>query len=451
MKIVIIGSGKVGRAIVEHISKEGHDLCVIDKNTKVVEELINSFDISGVLGNGASYEIQKKAEVDKADIVITTTSSDEVNILACLVAKKLGAKNTIARIRNHEYYQQVNFMKKDLGLSMIINPEQEAANEIVRMLDFPQALKIDTFSKGRISLIELFIGKDSPLVGDTLQVIRQKYPYQVLVCAVQRGENVFIPKGDFIIEANDKIHITAPRDEIVKFLSKLGYIDKKLSSVMVVGGGKISNYLVQKLVKNKYRVKVIEVDEKRCYELGELFPDATIICGDGADQDLLVDEGIESTDALVSLTGMDEENIIISMYASNIKVPKVISKVNRDGFAGMLQSTGIASVVSAKNIAAVRVVRYVRALSNSRGSNVVTLYKLVNNQVEALEFAVNSKALCIDKTLKELKLKKGILIAAIIRNNEVIIPDANSCIKLNDSVIVVTNNPYLDNLNDILA
>ena len=196
---------------------------------------------------------------------------------------------------------------------------------------------------------------------------------------------------------------------------------------------------------------MIEVDEKRCYELSELFPDATIICGDGTDQDLLVDEGIETTDALVSLTGMDEENIIISMYASNIKVPKVISKVNRDGFAGMLQSTGIASVVSAKNIAAVRVVRYVRALANSRGSNVITLYKLVNNQVEALEFAVNSRALCIDKPLKELKLKKGILIAAIIRNNETIIPDANSCIKLNDSVIIVTNNPYLDNLNDILA
>ena len=228
-------------------------------------------------------------------------------------------------------------------------------------------------------------------------------------------------------------------------------IDKKISYVLIIGGGKISTYLAQKLIKNKYRVKIIENNEKRCLELSELFPEATVICGDGTDQELLYDEGINHVDALVSLTGMDEENIITSMYASKIKVPKVISKINRNGYVGMLESTGIASVVSPKNIAAVRVVRYVRALANSRGSNVITLYKLVNNEVEALEFAVNSKALCIDKPLKDLKLKKGILIAAIIRDNETIIPDANACIKINDSVIVVTNNPFLDNLNDILA
>lgn len=451
MKIIIIGSGKAGKAIVEHISQEGHDLCIIDNNAKVVGDVVDQYDVSGVLGNGASYEIQKKAEVDKADLVITCTSSDEVNILACLVAKKMGAKNTIARIRNHDYYEQVNFMKKDLGLSMIINPEQEAANEIVRMLDFPQALKIDTFSKGRINLIELYINDDSPLVGESLQAIRQKYQYQILVCAVQRGDKVFIPKGDFVIEAKDKIHITAPRDEIVKFLSKLGIIEKKISSVLIIGGGKISTYLAHKLIKNKYRIKIIENNEKRCLELSELFPEATIIHGDGTDQDLLHDEGIDNVDAMVALTGMDEENIITSMYANSINVPKVISKVNRNGYVGMLESTGVASVVSPKDIAAVRVVRYVRALANSRGSNVITLYKLVNNQVEALEFAVNSKAQCIDKPLKDIKFKKGILIAAIIRNNETIIPDANACIKLNDSVIVVTNNPFLDNLNDILA
>lgn len=450
MKIIIIGTGKVGKAILEHISKEGHDLCIIDSNPKIIDDLVNRYDISGVSGNGASYEIQKKAEVNKADIVITCTSSDEVNILACMVAKKIGAKNTIARIRNRDYYEQVNFMKKDLGLSMIINPEQEAANEIVRILDFPQALKIDTFAKGKIDLMEIYVNDDSPLVGLSLQDIRKIYQVQVLVCAIQRENEVFIPHGSSVILGKDKINITGNRNEILKFLNKIGIIKARIDSVIIIGGGKIGYYLCQKLIKNHYKLKVIENSEARCLELSELFPEADIICADGTDQEVLFDEGINHTGALISLTGIDEENIITSMYANNIKVPKIISKVNRDSFASMFETTGMASIITPKNIAAIRVVSYVRALNNSRGSNVVTLYKLVNNEVEALEFNVNSHCQYLDIPLKDVKFKKGILFAAIIRNNETIIPGANDCLKINDSVIVVSTNKFLDDLNDLL-
>lgn len=450
MKIIIIGTGKVGKAILEHISKEGHDLCIIDSNPKIIDDLVNRYDISGVSGNGASYEIQKKAEVSKADIVITCTSSDEVNILACMVAKKIGAKNTIARIRNRDYYEQINFMKKDLGLSMVINPEQEAANEIVRILDFPQALKIDTFAKGKIDLMELYVSEDSPLVGLSLQNIRKLYQVQVLVCAIQREKEVFIPSGDSVILGKDKINITGNRNEILKFLNKLGIIKTRIDSVIIIGGGKITYYLSEKLLKNHYSLKIIERDEKRCLELSELFPNADVICADGTDQEVLLDEGINHTDALISLTGIDEENIITSMYANNIKVPKIISKINRDSFASMFETAGMASIITPKNIAAIRVVSYVRALNNSRGSNVVTLYKLVNNEVEALEFTVNSHCRYLETPLKDVNFKKGILFAAIIRNNETIIPGANDYLKVNDSVIVITTNKFLDDLNDLL-
>ncbi len=450
MKVIIIGTGKVGKAILEHMSKEGHDLCIIDSNPKIIDDLVNRYDISGVSGNGASYETQKRAGVNKADVVITCTSSDEVNILACMVAKKIGAKNTIARIRNKDYYEQINFMKKDLGLSMIINPEQEAANEIVRILDFPQALKIDTFAKGKIDLMEIYVNDDSPLVGLSLQMIRHHYQVQVLVCAIQRGNEVFIPSGDSVIFPKDKINITGNRNEIIKFLNKIGVINTRIDSVIIIGGGKIGHYLCQKLIKNHYSLKIIENEEKRCLELSELFPEATVICGDGTDQDVLTDEGIKLVGALVSLTGIDEENIITSMYANTIKVPKIISKINRDSFAKMFETAGIASIITPKNIAAIRVVSYVRALNNSRGSNVVTLYKLVNDEVEALEFTVNSRCEYLDVPLRDVKSKKGILFAAIIRNNETIIPGANDCLKTNDSVIVITTNKFLDDLNDLL-
>ena len=450
MRIVVIGDGKVGRATVEHASQEGHEIIIIDKDAEVVEELIDQYDVIGICGNGVSYEIQKSANVDKADLVVAATSSDETNMLACLVAKNLGAKATIARVRSYEYNNQIDEIKRDLGITMTINPEKEAALEIMKIINFPEAIRVDTFAKGNVDLVELYIPENSPLIGQSLYNIHQQYQVKVLVCAVQRNEEVFIPTGSFKFQAKDKVHITASKNNIKLFLHKLHLIESKIKSVMIVGGGKVALYLGKELLKNKYEVKIIEKDYNRCEELSQLLPNATIIYGDGSDQRVLTEEGMHECDAVVCLTGMDEENIIISMYASKQNIHKIITKVNKNSLVGLMEALSMVSIISPKEITASRIISYIRATNNSRGSNVITLYKLVNNRVEALEFKANEKSKILDICLKDLQLKDKILIAGIIRNGEVIIPSGNDMIKLNDSVIVVTTNQYLDDLDDIL-
>ena len=450
MKIVVIGDGKVGRAIVQHTCKEGHEVVVIDKNPKVIEELVNTYDAGGICGNGACIDIQESAGVAKADLVVAATSRDEVNMLACLIAKKLGAKATIARVRSYEYNQNIELMKDALGIQMTINPELEAANEIMNIINFPEANRVDTFANGNVDLVELFIPENSPLIGLTLANISTKYQVRILVCAVQRGEEVFIPTGNFTFQAKDKIHITASRLVVKDFLKKLGLIETKMKDILVIGGGKISTYLAEQLIKGKYNVKIIEKDYERCLELSELLPGASIIHGDGSDQLLLEEEGLDSCDAIVCLTNLDEENIIISLYAQKKEVSKIITKVNKESFAGIVETIGVASVISPKEITSSRVISYVRSTSNIHGSNIVKLYKLVNNRVEAIEFIAKKSSKLLNVCLKDLKLKKNVLIASIIRNSEVIIPSGMTQIEENDSVIVVTTGQILDDLNDIL-
>lgn len=450
MKIVVIGDGKVGRAIVQHTCKEGHEVVVIDKNPKVIEDLVNTYDAGGICGNGACIDIQESAGVAKADLVVAATSRDEVNMLACLIAKKLGAKATIARVRSYEYNQNIELMKDALGIQMTINPELEAANEIMNIINFPEANRVDTFANGNVDLVELFIPENSPLIGLTLANISTKYQVRILVCAVQRGEEVFIPTGNFTFQAKDKIHITASRLVVKDFLKKLGLIETKMKDILVIGGGKISIYLADQLIKGKYNVKIIEKDYERCLELSELLPGASIVHGDGSDQLLLEEEGLDSCDAIVCLTNLDEENIIISLYAQKMEVSKIITKVNKESFAGIVETIGVASVISPKEITSSRVISYVRSTSNIHGSNIVKLYKLVNNRVEAIEFIAKRSSKLLNVCLKDLKLKKNVLIASIIRNSEVIIPSGMSQIEVNDSVIVVTTGQILDDLNDIL-
>ena len=451
MRIVVIGDGKVGKTIVEHAAKENHEIVVIDNNPKVVEQLIDKYDVMGIFGNGANYDIQKSARVDKADLVIASTNSDEVNILSCIVAKELGAKSTVARVRSYDYNSQIHIMSRDLGISMIINPELESAKEIQNIINFPEAIRVDTFCKGKVDLIELYFPDKTPLDGISLSEIHTKYQLQILVCAVQRGEEVYIPTGNFVLKAKDKIHITGTRNEIKKFVQKVGLIEEKIKDVLIIGGGKISLYLAEGLLKSKYNVKIIEKDHDRCLLLTDLLPDATIINGDGTDQDILNDEGIKDTDAIISLTDLDEENIIISMFANKQNVHKIIAKINQSSLITLLESIDMASVVSPKEVTAQRILRYIRAKSNTRGSNVLTLYKLVNNQVEALEFIAKDNPKIVDKCLKDLKLKNNILIAAIIRDGQLIIPGGNDMIKTNDSVIVVSIDHFLDELSDILV
>lgn len=452
MKIVVIGDGKVGGTIVEHTSKEGHEVIIIDKNPSVIEQMVEKYDIMGICGNGASYEIQKSAFVQKADLVVAATSSDEVNILSCIMAKALGAKSTIARVRSYEYNSQIDIMKKILGITLIINPEYETAKEIMNIINFPEAIRVDTFAKGNVDLVELFIPDNSPLINQSLSSIHEKYQVNILVCAVQRKEEVIIPDGNFVFKANDKIHITASRNNVRNFLKKLKLIESKIQSVMIIGGGKISLYLAEMLIKNKYEVKIVEKNYQRCLELSELLSEATIIHGDGSDQILLQEEGINETDAIVCLTDLDEENIIVSMYASKQNVHKIITKVNKSTLFNLLETINMASIVAPKEVTASRIVSYVRATSNLRGSNLITLYKLVNNQVEALEFVAKDDKKILNIALKDLKLKSKILIASIIRNGEVIIPTGNDMIQLNDSVIVVTtSDKFLTELTDILV
>ena len=450
MKVIVIGDGKVGRTIVEQVCQEGHEVVVVDTNYKSIEQAIDKYDVMGIVGNGASYDILKSAGADKANIVIAATSSDETNILSCLIAKKLGAKSTIARVRSYDYINQINIIKKDLGITMTFNPEYEASMEIMKIINFPEANRVDSFAKGNVDLVELYLPENSPLIGKSLIEIYQKYQVKVLVCAVTRNDEVFIPTGGFIFNSKDKIHITAKRSDLKRFLKKLGLIEDKIDSVMLIGGGKLSLYLGKELLKNKYEVKIIERDYKRCIELSELLPQATIIHGDGTDQQILEEEGIKTTDAVVCLTSTDEENIILSMYAYKQKVHKIITKINRPSFVGLMETISMASVISPKEIVASKIISYLRGKNNARGSNVVTLHKLVNNKVEALEFVAKDDKRLVNICFKDLKLKNNILIAGIIREGKAIIPNGDDMILVNDNVIVITINQLLDDLNDIL-
>ena len=450
MKIIIIGDGKVGSTLVSHLIKEKHNITVVDNKADVVEHLVNTYDVMGICGSGTSYDILKEAGATSADLVIAATSSDEINILSCLICRNLGAKATIARVRNYEYSMQVNNMRDDFGINMTINPELEAANDILNSINFPEALRVDSFASGKVDLVELYIPEGSPLIGLSLAKIRTTFKVNVLICAVQRGEEVYIPTGSFTFKAGDRIHLTATRDNIKDFLFKLGLTETKIKNVMIIGGGIVSIYLAEKLINSKYSVKIIEKDYAKCKKLTEILPKASIIYGDGSDQELLDEEGIKSTDALVCLTNMDEENIIISMYANKVGVDKVISKVDKSSFRSIVEALGKITLVSPKAATANRIISYVRNNESKHAGNILTLYKLVNNTIEALEFkAVNSKVLNVP--LKDLRLKSNILIASIIRENNVIIPSGMDFIQENDLVIVITKETLLEHLDDILV
>lgn len=450
MYIVIVGDGKVGRVLTEQLSREGHDVVVIDRDPQVVEEVVNTFDVKGLCANGATYEAQKEAGTANADLLIAATSADEINILCCLVARKLGAKRTIARVRNPEYLGQLAFMQEDLQLSMVVNPEFEAAREIARVLRFPSAAQIESFGKGRVDLVEIRIPNESPLCNAKVSELSSG-KRKVLICAVQRGEEVFIPSGSFVLQAGDRIHLTASAADMADFFKCKGLQKARVKGVMIIGGGRIGEYLAKTLTETGMEVKIIETQEDRCRELSERVPKAAIIWGDGTDQSLLDEEGLDRMDALVALTGIDEENIIISMYANLKKTPKVITKINRNSFTGILESVGLDTVISPKQISADHIVSYTRALQNSNGSAVKTLYKLVDGKVEALEFEAGEDAgSMLGRPLKELKLKSELLIACIIRRNKLIYPTGEDRIEKGDRVVVVTANKYLSDLREIL-
>ncbi len=450
MKIVIVGDGKVGQALTGRLAEEGHDLVVIDSSPEALRTSVEVHDVMGISGNGASYAVQKEAGVEDADLLIAATSGDELNLLCCLVAKKLGARHTIARVRNPDYADQLVMMREDLGLSMTVNPEMAAATEIARMLRFPSALKLDSFARGMVELVEIKVKEGSPLLGQALYTLSSHLGIRILICAVRRGEEVYIPTGSFVLQQGDKISITATPSEMDSLFRKLGIYRHKIHRVMVVGGGRIAYYLAKQLLKLGMSVKIIEKDAARCELLSEALPKARIILGDGSDRELLEEEGIEEMDALVALTGMDEENIIISMYAGTLELGKVVTKINRMSFQEILDSAGIESVISPKGITVNQIVRYVRAMQNSQGSNVETLHRIVAGRVEALEFNVTADPEVTGIPLKDLRTRQNLLIAGILRGRTIIYPGGNDTIEPGDSVIVVTTGHQLKDLRDIL-
>lgn len=452
MKIVIIGDGKVGYKLAEELSEENYDVVLIDHNEQKLKTAINKLDIFCVSGDGVSVEVQREADVPHADLVIACMSTDELNMLSCLVARRIGARHTIARVRNPIYYQQIDLLKEDLRLSMAVNPELAVAREISRVLIFPSASKVETFVKGRLELVEFPLREGSGVIGLSLKEIYKKYKIKILVCAVQRGEEVYIPDGDFVLQQGDRLHIAATHHDIEALFKSLDDRQKKIRKVLLCGGGKVSYYLAQLLCPMGMQVKIIEKNEEKCEELCDKLPKATIICGDATDQELLIEEGIEDADAMVALTGMDEENIILSLFAKTKGVDKIVAKVNEDTRVKMVEDLGIDSIVSMKNVTVDMILGYVRARHNSlRSAKVETMYRLVEDQVEALEFIIKEDAGYVNILLKDLPLKANNLIACIGRKRQIIIPGGEDSLQVGDSVVIVTKERKIQDIKDILA
>ena len=450
MKIIIVGCGKVGTTLAEQLNRENHDITLIDCDSEALQSISDSTDVMSVTGNGAVYQVQIEAGIKEADLLIATTNSDELNMLCCLIAKKAGNCHTIARIRNPEYSAEINYIREELNLSLAINPELAAAREIARLLRFPNAIKIELFAKGRIELLKFLIPKDSILDRMKVMDVVSRLKSNVLICAVERGDDVVIPDGNFEMRGGDKISFIAPHADCADFFRKAGIENNTVNSAMFVGGGKLTVYLAKALADTKIKIKIIEQDEERCRILSEILPHAMIIHGDGSDQKLLLEEGIRQTEAFASLTGFDEENILLSLYAASQSGAKLITKVNKIAFENVINSLNLGSVIYPKMLTADIILQYVRAMQNSMGSNIETLYKIVADKAEALEFRVRGDSPVLGIPLEKLRTRNNLLVACINRNGRIIMPRGKDTLEAGDTVIIVTTHTGLNDLKDIL-
>ena len=452
MSIIIVGCGKVGHTLAEQLVREGHDITIVDTSERVIRDTTEAFDVMGIRGNGASLSVLKDAGVAKADMIIAVTGSDELNLLCCTIAKKAGGSiAAIARVRNPDYAEELTYLRQQLGLAMIINPELEVAKEIARVLSSPQALSISRFAKGHAELVRFKIPEGNVLCGKKLMQMNNVLQFDYLVCAVERDGQVTIPGGSFELAGGDDITIVVSSRDVHRIFESIDMRSEAIRSCMIIGGGKSSYYLAKLLLEQRMEVKIIEVDRSRCEELGTLLPEALVICGDGSDEKILLEEGIESTEAFVPLTGLDEENILLTLFAKRIPGLKTITKINRITFNDVIDGLELGSVVYPKHITAETKIAYVRARKNSIGSNVETLYHMFDNRVEAIEFCVQKDAPVIGIPLMDLRLKSGLLIACIHRNGKIIFPRGKNMIKPGDSVIVVTTHKGFGDISDILA
>ena len=450
MKIVIIGAGKVGELLCRDLSLEGNDIILVEQDAKILEKILANNDIMGFVGNGVSYDTQMEAEVPKADVFIAVTEKDEINIIASVIAKKLGAKYTIARVRSTDYSSQLEFMTDSLGIDLVINPVLEAAKDIKQNIDFPDALNVESFLDGRLKLVEFQIDEDSPIAGVSLFDFKQKYFPHLLVCIIKREDKIIIPSGNNFIKAGDRIYITGSNSEIIKFQDALGKNNKKIKSAFIIGAGIISHYLVQELLKDKIQVKIVELNPKKANKFSEYLPQATIINADGSNVDVLKEENFKNYDSCISITGIDEVNMFISIYAKKIGIKKIITKLNKLSFVDILGENSFQSIITPKKIIADNIVKVVRSIASKKKNLIENLYRLENNRVEAVELLINSKSKVSNIPLKDLKIKKNLIIAYIIRNNVAIFPKGTDVIKEGDRVIIITAESFFDDINHII-
>ncbi len=451
MKIIIIGDGKVGHSLAEHLSKENHDVTIIDKNPEALRKASEALDVLCIKGNGVSTKIMMEAGVKNADLLIAATSSDEMNMVCALTGRKLGASHTIARIRDPEYANELTVLKQELGLDLVINPEQAAAREIARLLRFPSAADVEHFAKGRIEFVEIAATNDMPIIGIPLKNLAGKYLSNILIGAVKRGNEVIIPNGEFEIAADDRLNIIGRPNDVFAFCKQIGKCTQKIKKVMVVGGGMIAHYLAMNLKLNDIKVKIIEMDRERSIEFAEMLPDTLVINGDGTDKALLDSENLSEMDAFIALTGRDEENLISAMMAKQSGVKKVIVKTTRIDNPELFHDLGVDSIVSPKLITTNYILKFVRGLSNAMGNPAETVYKIVDGEAEVLEFVANKTTKFLNIPLKKLKLLKGVIIGAIARKNDIIIPHGDDMIKLGDNVIVISVDKLISDFNEVVV
>lgn len=451
MNIIIIGCGKVGEALAEQLNEQGNNITVIDTDMKKLNSVSSKCDVMGVNGNGATHLVQQEAGIESADLMIAVTGSDELNLLCCLIAKKAGNCKTIARVRSPQYSKEAPFLKDELGLAMVINPEYAAAAEIARVLRFPSAMRIDTFCRGRVELIKLRLPENCPLVGLAVKELSSKLGCDVLVCTIERGDEAYIANGNTVFEERDVISIIASPKKANDFFRKINYKSKSVKDAMIVGGGELGHYLCDMLVNDGVSVKIIEKDAHRSDELCAQWGGAvTVINGDASDQEVLLEEGLAQTGAFVALTNLDEENILLSLFARSTGNAKLVTKINRIDFEDVIKHLDLDTIIYPKNITSDTIVRYVRSLKNTQGSNVEQLHQVIKGKIEAAEFIIRDKSSVTGTPLMNLKLKSGILVAAILRDKKVVIPRGSDTVEPGDTVVIVSDRSELHDITDIL-
>lgn len=450
LKIIIVGCGKVGANLVDQLSKEGHDITVIDKKAEKIQDITNIYDVMGLVGNGASYSTQMEAGIEETDLIIAVTDSDELNLLCCTVAKRVGKCAAIARVRTPDYSEETGYLREQLGLALIINPELEAEREVARILYLPTALEVNSFAHGQAELVKFKVPEGNLLNGLSLAYLGKNITNDILICAVERNGEVYMPNGDFVLHSGDVVSFVSERHIARDFLKQIGLATRQVKDTMIIGASKAAYYLAKELLNMGISVKIIEKEKENCESLSVKLPKAIIINGDGTDPDILKEEGIETVQSFIPLTGIDEENIMLTLYAKQVSKAKVVTKINRVNYKQVINNLDLGSLVYPKYITSEAIIAYVRAKKNSMGSNIETLYHMFDSRVEAIEFIVEENSKVSGVPIKDLKLKKDVLISFINHNGHIIIPTGNDEIEDGDTVMIVTKNTGFTGIDDIV-